>query len=279
MKVFVIIATLFLSACTAVDTATNHVSSERTNELKVYDSNSKKYVEYQQFINELINSDIVLIGEIHTDNSHHQIERQLLVDISKHKKTSVVLEMGDVTKQSIWDRVKSQGTQVSTDQLPKFIEWDNKWDYSLYKSLVEEIFYSNMTPIAGNLSPSEIETIYNGAEPIYGTISTSDKVRNLIKTSLLETHQITDQSQANKLVEIQQYKDRRMADKLVKSKNLSVLIAGRLHTNKSVGVPLHIIEFDKTKKYKVIFLGDESDAPEIRNSKFTDFYIDPKISK
>lgn len=277
MKIIFFIATLLISACSF--NQQSYVDSSGDEEFLIYDSNSNKHINYELFLNELVKADIVLIGEIHTEKSHHKIEKKLLVDLSNLKKISVVLEMGDISQQGIWNQVKLNTAKIKPNQLSKAINWNEKWDYSLYKDIVEPIFYSDMTPIAGNLSKEEIDTIYKGAQPIYGTISNTAKVKSMIKDRLVAQHSISDNALVDKMVQIQQYKDRRMADKLVNQNKLAVLIAGRLHVNKLMGVPLHIEEFNKNKIYKVVVLGHVSDSKEEKQKIFTDFYIETKNSK
>ncbi|WP_304342597.1 ChaN family lipoprotein, partial [Campylobacter ureolyticus] len=77
----------------------------------------------------------------------------------------------------------------------------------------------------------------------------------------------------SKMVEIQQFKDRRMADKLVHSSKLAILIAGRNHTDKTIGVPLHIIDFNKSKKFSSVGLGYECEEVEIESKNEQDYLI------
>ena len=64
-----------------------------------------------------------------------------------------------------------------------------------------------------------------------------------------------------KMTEIQQFKDRRMADILAHCSGKAILLAGFFHTNKKIGVPLHLSDFATPKKISVIVFshkkGDE----------------------
>ncbi|STY64813.1 Uncharacterized iron-regulated protein [Mannheimia haemolytica] len=57
-----------------------------------------------------------------------------------------------------------------------------------------------------------------------------------------------------------------MAEKLVKNAlSTSLLIAGNHHVRKDLGVPLHIAEYDRTKKVAVLMLKTERE--EITSSQ------------
>ena len=253
--------------------AASKISPESLNEqnLRIIDTRTKAALTYDKFINELIKYDIVLIGELHENKAHQAAELKIINSLKKYKKLDVVFEMISSDKQAKIDAAKAAGTSKS--DLENAIGWSKRWDYAFYQDLIESVFYSDANLTGGNLSKGEIDTIFNGAYPLNGHLSTTDEVKNNIKkivTTMHEKDEIKDERLLEALVQIQQYKDRRMADKLVHSKNLAVLIAGKFHTDKNIGVPLHIMDFDTDKKFIVVTLGYEGEEP---NSQEADFIL------
>ena len=86
-------------------------------------------------------------------------------------------------------------------------------------------------------------------------------MRKVIKDVIAITHKVKDEQMLEKMTEIQQFKDRRMADILAHCSGKAILLAGFFHTNKKIGVPLHLSDFATTKKISVIVFshkkGDE----------------------
>lgn len=96
-------------------------------------------------------------------------------------------------------------------------------------------FYSKSKILGANLSRSEITSIYNGAQPLKGYVSTTNEVKKQLFDIISLSHKLNPEENKellDKLVEIQQFKDRRMADVLVHHVNKVLLLAGSYHTSK-----------------------------------------------
>ena len=232
-------------------------------------------ISYDKFINELLQNDIIMLGEAHTDEYHHFMQNKIINDLYRFKNLSVVFEMLGVDKQKFIDIAKKNALNLEPKELAKAIKWEKRWDYNYYKDIVESVFYSDMEFIAGNITDDEIKTIYKGAAPLNGVVSTTNEVKDKLFDIIKVSHKFNDDDNEtiSKMVEIQQFKDRRMADKLVHSSKLAILIAGRNHTDKTIGVPLHIIDFNKSKKFSSVGLGYECEEVEIESKNEQDYLI------
>lgn len=240
------------------------------NAFKIINLENNQTISYDKFINELLKNDIVMLGEVHTDRYHHFIQNKIILDLHKFRNLSVVFEMLESDKQSFINKAKQNSSNIK--DVKKAIKW-GKWDYNLYKNIVESVFYSDMEFMTGNISKDEINTIYEGAMPLNGVVSTTKDVKDKLFNIIKNYHSINDDEIIHKMVEIQQFKDRRMADRLVNSTNLAILIAGRNHTDKTVGVPLHVIDFNKNKKFSSVGLGYDCEKNEPHTKKEQDYLI------
>ncbi|WP_195836315.1 ChaN family lipoprotein [Campylobacter portucalensis] len=249
--------------------------SDDFNDFRVINSNTKEILNYEEFINLLLENDIILLGESHKTPYHHFLEKKIILDLAKFKPINVVFEMGGADLQKDWDNATKNRDKISPNKLKKALNWDDSWDFKYYGDLVSSLFYGGVKFSAGNLSKDEINTIYSGAMPLYGIKSTTKDVKEKIKLHINRTHKI-DEKILEKMVEIQQFKDRRMADKLVNSDILSVLVAGRFHVDKNFGAPLHIDDFNKNKKYAVVVFGDIDEIINEENSLMSDYFIEFK---
>lgn len=269
MRFYILFLFLIFSGCaTKVEQIPQDFES-----FKIYDSNSGKVINYQSFISSILQSDIVLLGEGHYMPYHVFLENKIIKDLMRYRKVDVVLEMGASDIQKVWDDAKMLKESTLPENVENVLKWDKSWKFSHYGYLVKNLFYSNANLLAGNLSKDEINQIYMGAMPLNGIKSTTNNVKEKIKNKILLAHKVDDET-VKKMVEIQQFKDRRMADKLVKSKNLSILIAGRFHADKSFGVPLHIDDFDTNKRFVVIFFGYENEKFDNEMKYENDYFIE-----
>lgn len=244
-------------------------------DFSIVNLDDNKTISYDEFIAKLSKSDIVMLGENHINKYHHFMQNKIINDLHKFRNLSVVFEMLSVDRQDSIDKAKQNIQAIKPRALKKAIDWDKRWNYNFYKDIVESVFYSDMELIAGNITNDEIATIYKGAMPLNGSYSTAKKVKDKLFDIIKVSHKFNDDDNEtiSKMVEIQQFKDRRMADKLVHSSNLAILIAGRNHTDKTIGVPLHILDFNKNKKMISVGLGYWQEEVDDKNQKEQDYLI------
>ncbi len=260
---YVLSLSLFFTACSTWQ----HFAKDEWNEdeFVIYASKDKQSVNFNDFIELLNTYDIILLGEKHDEKAHHWAQYTIIKTLSQKAELNVVFEMLSTDKQGKIDKAKMTKEQIKAGDLSKAIDWEKGWKYEDYQAIVELAFYGDMKLSAGNISREEIKTIYKGAQQLNGFVSTKDEVKEMIKNIIASAHKVDTNESKNlelldKLVQIQQYKDRRMADILTQSKEKAVLIAGRYHADKRIGVPLHIQDYKSSKKVLVVaFSSDKKD--------------------
>ena len=256
---------LLFSACSLIQDKAFAEKGLKNNTFNIISSQSKQKLSFDEFIDLLSAYDIILLGEKHDEYTHHLAEYMIIKALSQKEHINVVFEMLSTDKQSKINKAKADKKNIKPRNLAKTIEWEKSWKWKDYQSIVELVFYEDIKMSAGNISRAEISTIYQGAQQLKGFISTKNEVKEMIKKIIVNNHKMDINDTKNldlldKFVQIQQYKDRRMADILVQSKEKAVLIAGRHHIDKRIGVPLHIQDFKSPKKVlAVIFCESEKD--------------------
>lgn len=214
-------------------------------------ANQTQNLSFADFIFQIADTNILLLGEKHDEKSHHKAQLLIMQALDAYfawqagecKRFALVLEMLGSEAQSHIDEASKSKKQIQRENLKTALGW-GKWDYQQYKDIVEYAFYApNFDIIAGNLSRQEISTIYKGAEPIAGNVSTSAEVKERISKIISKSHKTNDATLLERLTQVQQYKDRRMADMLLKSRDFALLLAGNYHITKTFGIPLHIEDF------------------------------------
>lgn len=219
--------------------------------INLANQNQTQNLSFADFIFQIADTNILLLGEKHDEKSHHKAQLLIMQALDAYfawqagecKRFALVLEMLGSEAQSHIDEASKSKKQIQRENLKTALGW-GKWDYQQYKDIVEYTFYaSNFDIIAGNLSRQEISTIYKGAEPIEGNVSTSAEVKERISKIISKSHKTNDATLLERLTQVQQYKDRRMADMLLKSRDFALLLAGNYHITKTFGIPLHIEDF------------------------------------
>lgn len=228
----------------------------------ILDTHTQKKISFEDMILELLKADVILLGEKH-DEVKHKISQVMIFNAlegnlsSQNISFDVALEMLASTEQNHLDKAFKNKKNIKTNELANALNWDKSWKWKDYEQFVNAAFYSKAKILGANLSRSEITSIYNGAQPLKGYVSTTDEVKKQIFDIISLSHKLNPQENKellDKLVEIQQFKDRRMADVLVHHANKVLLLAGNYHTSKRVGIPLHIQDFKSSKKIVVVNL-------------------------
>lgn len=219
--------------------------------INLANQNQTQNLSFVDFIFQITDTNILLLGEKHDEKSHHKAQLLIMQALDAYfawqagecKRFALVLEMLGSEAQSHIDEASKGKKQIQKENLKTALGW-GKWDYQQYRDIVEYAFYApNFDIIAGNLSRQEISTIYKGAEPIAGNVSTSAEVKERISKIISKSHKTNDATLLERLTQVQQYKDRRMADILFKSHDFALLLAGNYHITKTFGIPLHIEDF------------------------------------
>ena len=262
--IFLIFA-LFLVGCSGKYEVTPQKLDDIKATAKIVNLSTNKTMDFDGFIVEVLDADILLVGELHDDFDHHLAEILLIKALSKNKNIDVAFEMLGGDKQKYADGLDKK---TRPGELIKAIKWNDKmWELRHYKGVLEAAFYSANIKCA-NLSEDEIKLIFTGAQPISGQFSTSKSVQEAIVKIVGRVHEGVNKQDIQKLVQAQQYKDRRMADVVNKSANFALLIAGRYHVQKDIGVPLHLMDFKTKKKFKTLFLGFDGDDTSAKEADY-----------
>lgn len=232
--------------------------------------NPPQSISFADFILQIADTNILLLGEKHDEKSHHKAQLLIMQALDAYfawqagecKRFGIVLEMLGGDAQSHIDEASKSKEQIQKENLKTALGW-GKWDYQQYKDIVEYAFYApNFDIIAGNLSRQEISAIYKGAEPIEGNVSTSAEIKERISKIISKSHKTNDATLLARLTQVQQYKDRRMAEMLFGAGEFALLLAGNYHITKTFGIPLHIEDFIASSAKNDSNLGADTTSPK-----------------
>ena len=246
-----------------------NVSTTSVKYKQIIDNKQGKSLAFENFIENLLNYDIIIIGEYHNLDSHKLAEFDIIHALKAHKKLSIVYEMLPSSKQKQINGAIAKKDSIAKNELAQALFWIDDWEYagSGYERLLEALFYAGDSLIGGNLTYEEKSLIAEKMPTLKGKNSTNPAVQNTLK-------QIIGGFHAKKwdsiFVNIQQHIDRNLAQKMLENPN-PVAIMGAYHASKSIGVPLHIKDLDSTKKVAVVIL-DGGDNFGLSDADFSIYF-------
>ncbi|MBV7387525.1 ChaN family lipoprotein [Pasteurellaceae bacterium TAE3-ERU1] len=221
-------------------------------------------ITFDAMLADLAQVDYILLGEVHDNALHHQAEVKLFNALSAqpNRLAIVVLEMLPSAQNA---QLTHAQHHIRADRITDseciacLLGWDEKWDWAQYRALVTDIARSPTALLGGNLTREEINTVMQGAYPLNGTRSTTAEVKAQIAKMITQSHGKLDDATLANLVSVQQFKDRRMAQTLVEATpnhQRGLLIAGRFHTSRFFGVPVHLDDYQK-RRYATVIMTDD----------------------
>lgn len=211
----------------------------------------------EQLVQELSQAPIVLLGEKHDNLEHHELQLWLVQAMEQRRKQgALVFEMLTTEQQALIEQVKQRIEQKQPPKdLATALDWSPGWDWAQYKALVEHAFTSDVQVVAGNLSRSELMSIYRNPVRIEQGMAGAAQVREQLHQHIFEAHcQKLPESQVPAMLAVQQQRDRHMAQMLLQSEKPTVLVAGAYHARKDLGVPLHLMDLQGADSQVLLFV-------------------------
>lgn len=191
--------------------------------------------QWQQLLQQAQPTSLLLLGEQHDAPEHQQWQQATVSALAQRQQlAAVVLEMADSGH-------STQGlpTSATEAEVQTALQWNDKgWPWKAYGPVVMAAVQTGIPVLGGNLPRSQMREVMQ--QPHWDThlpTAAWEQQRSAIRTGhcdLLPENQITP------MARIQLAKDASMAQALqpqVKAGKTVVLIAGRGHVLRSVGVP------------------------------------------
>jgi uncharacterized iron-regulated protein len=217
---------------------------------RIWDQRNAKWITPIQLETAIKNTTFVLLGETHDNAAHHLLQSRLLdALINAKRKPALVMEQFDVEHQRLIDGVRERSGDAEAiadaGQMAK-----KRWGWPQYKPLVSTAVTRELPVMAANLSRAEARKVFadglKSLPPPYDEklfASTWNAERNAImRAIMIESHcgQLVSEMEGG-MIAAQRARDAVMANVLVQHHDRgAVLIAGRGHVRRDLGVPLYL---------------------------------------
>ena len=238
-------------------------------------------VEQQQFISEtallsaLQKTPFVLIGEKHDNADHHRLEEKILTTLSSQAPSHIVFEMLTDEQQPLINTLQPSDT---LDQMQHKLHWNDKgWPWKDYGPLINTAAQQGAAIAAGNINSALLKKIYlqGKSTPELATArfnsmqSIPESVKEQILDQVYKSHcETMPKEKLTPMLQIQLARDASMASAMISDTQIinekqrpSISIAGSFHTQKSIGVPLHLRQQTQLS-IKTLLLAEVSETNE-----------------
>jgi uncharacterized iron-regulated protein len=184
---------------------------------------------------------IVLLGEQHDAPEHQQLAQQLVEHLSASARlNALALEMAEQGRST--QGLPRDASEASTRTT---LAWDAQgWPWTRYGPLVMAAVRAGVPVVGANLPRSAIQTAMKN-EALDGVVTAETREKHL--NNVRQGHcNLLPEVQLAPMVRVQMARDLAMANTLARLDSaagpgqVTVLLAGSLHVNRTLGVPLHL---------------------------------------
>lgn len=238
---------------------TSHISS----------LSSRQTLSPQALVERLSTAGMVIVGENHSEASHHEIEQWLMTRLAeKRPQGSVLLEMIASDQQAAvkdLQRGLKDSPYIREQRVQELLKWNSGWPWPLYRGVVLTALFADYPLLAANLSRDDVNKLYETPQFPPGERSSSPAVIRALSSAIVAMHGgKMERSQLKSMLAVQQNRDRIMAQQLLNAPKPALLIAGSYHAAKNLGVPLHMADLNGPAPVVVILAasGTEVQAAE-----------------
>lgn len=223
---------------------------------RIWDVGAGAFVDYSALLGEAAGARHVLLGEIHINGEHHEIQARVIGDLVElGPARSLVFEIFEQDQQPDIDRVAALPDPTSGDIADATGIRDSGWNWDSYEPLVELALDKGMPIRAGNAPRADVSRVAReGAgvlpEERLAGLGMSAPLPPSAHAALTDTivashcgHVFGDMTE--RLIAAQRLRDAIMAEVMIASRpDRTVLITGAGHARRDYGVPFYLAHSD-----------------------------------
>lgn len=252
----------------------------------IYAVGARAFVTRERLRDAVAGARLALLGEIHDNPDHHQLQAELLGDFATgHQPSAVAFEMLDEAQAPALAQAHGQAPEVVAER----VSWkDSGWpEFAMYRPIFAAAKAHEMTLLAASPSrehvresmhdlPASETSALHLQQPL--PKDQEDAQREEIRASHCG---YAPEAMVEAMLHAQHYKDAFMARALLAANMPAALITGREHARKDRGVPLFLERFGARDVVSVglIDVDDHKRAPSDYDIAAFDFVVfTPRVS-
>ena len=242
---------------------------------KIWDMNSRSYIDEAALIVRTNKADVVLLGEIHDNPVHHEYQQKLLkARIASGARPALMMEQLNAESQPALDQALAGNNRDevlnSVTKLIKFTDWQ------IYQPFLSIAVGNKLPVIAANVSNQKLQPViwrgyaaYDAGELKRLMVEEvwSESRQNYLVTHMGGAHcgKLRDELRAG-LTRSQRLRDALMVDTAVPSITRGVVaIVGSSHARRDIGLPLYFAA--RAPKARIVSVAFIEASPGVTDPK------------
>jgi uncharacterized iron-regulated protein len=234
-------------------------------------------VTYGELLDDLQEADVVYLGERHTLNRHHELQRRIVADLAERGvPLALGLEQMEVHFQPILDRYA--GGEIDFDELAREADWGRRWhNFQQYRPVMEAARQAGAPIRALNARRETIRDVFR-----QGGVAKlpPDTRRELPENMQLEdadyqkwlgiilgVHLAATPERMRPMIEAQIARDEHMAEQLVTllkspagEDRTAIVLVGSGHVNYGLGLPARVRTRVPKIRDRIVILSESGDV-------------------
>ncbi len=232
----------------------------------------------EELLEDLVEADVVYLGETHRLERHHRLQREILEGLLASGRPVVLgLEQVESRYQSDLDRFNDG--EISFQELAEAIEWEKQWtNYLDYRAMVERAKAGGARVVGLNGPHGIIRQVGRGGiasleagdrAQLPGEVFLEDPVYEQLMNKILQVHATMDPEFLRNVFEAQAARDDSMAAALVEAlrsagggdggKSLGVVICGAGHVQFGLGTPDRVRRRLPEASQRIVLMSESGD--------------------
>lgn len=241
-------------------------------------------VSLEEIVEDLVEVDVIYLGEAHRLNRHHQLQLQIVQALNaKGKRVLLGLEQMEHIYQPILERY-NQGA-IDFDELAKSTEWAKNWaNYQDYREIVEAVREQKGTIIALNAPADVIRKIGRGGmntlsekerKSLPLEMQFDDPLYERLMNQLLMVHMPLTEEILKPVFHAQVSRDETMADRLAQAWRslersedwVAVVLCGAGHCSYGLGIPDRFKRLVPESNERIVLMSESGDTEMTASEK------------
>ena len=223
---------------------------------------------------DLVAVDIIYIGEVHTLERHHRLQREIVEGLCRRNR-ALILGLEQMEARSQRDLERYGRGDIGFDDLARVTGWERQWgNYADYRELLETARACGVALYALNAKTETVRTVGRSGmaslpgedrERLSGMDFTADPLYERYIKTMLNVHAFARPENIHFMYEAQMLRDETMAQAIASAigahgkTRTAVVIAGSTHFAYGLGVPSRVRRRLGGLRDRIVLLSDSGD--------------------
>lgn len=220
---------------------------------KIWDSRLERWIDSATLVASLPHFQFILLGEIHDNPDHHQLQAYLLQQLTnQQRRPNVVMEMLIPSQADTYAQLPAPPATPNWDHFAQAIAWaDSGWpEWSEYQPIFAHAWQAELSIHAGSLPKEALKTLAKegrwqdyALDDLHASTPLPDALLTGLTQQLTEAHcGYFPDSYGDYLISIQRTRDALLANALLEQAQPggALLIAGNGHIREDRAVPYYL---------------------------------------